>query len=153
MFNFKFALLPLLILSIGLSGCTKLNKDVSKTLSIVIEPAFKEQVLDAVKYATSNNNSLEFEIKILSPDPDKRSAEIQKLRTQIMSGKGPDLYLVNCSTDGAAQMNEPLFENPYKAMQSGVFASLDKYMKKDSYWQKENYNPSFLLPGQYQERQ
>ena len=50
-------------------------------------------------------------------------------------------------------MNEPLFENPYKAMQSGVFASLDKYMKKDSYWQKENYNPSFLLPGQYQERQ
>ena len=153
MFNFKFYLLPLLILSIGLSGCTKLNKDVSKTLSIVIEPAFKEQVLDAVKYATSKNNSLEFEIKILSPDPDKRSAEIQKLRTQIMSGKGPDLYLVNCSTDGAAQMNEPLFENPYKAMQSGVFASLDKYMKKDSYWQKENYNPSFLLPGQYQERQ
>lgn len=153
MFNFKFALLPLLILSIGLSGCTKLNKDVSKTLSIVIEPAFKEQVLDAVKYATSKNNSLEFEIKILSPDPDKRSAEIQKLRTQIMSGKGPDLYLVNCSTDGAAQMNEPLFENPYKAMQSGVFASLDKYMKKDSYWQKKNYNPSFLLPGQYQERQ
>ena len=123
MFNFKFYLLPLLILSIGLSGCTKLNKDVSKTLSIVIEPAFKEQVLDAVKYATSKNNSLEFEIKILSPDPDKRSAEIQKLRTQIMSGKGPDLYLVNCSTDG------------------------------DSYWQKENYNPSFLLPGQYQERQ
>ena len=112
MFNFKFYLLPLLILSIGLSGCTKLNKDVSKTLSIVIEPAFKEQVLDAVKYATSKNNSLEFEIKILSPDPDKRSAEIQKLRTQIMSGKGPDLYLVNCSTDGAAQMNEPLFENP-----------------------------------------
>ena len=110
MFNFKFYLLPLLILSIGLSGCTKLNKDVSKTLSIVIEPAFKEQVLDAVKYATSKNNSLEFEIKILSPDPDKRSAEIQKLRTQIMSGKGPDLYLVNCSTDGAAQMNEPLFE-------------------------------------------
>lgn len=153
MFNFKFALLSLLILSIGLSGCTKLNKDVSKTLSIVIEPAFKEQVIDAVKYATSKNNSLEFEIKILSPDPDKRSAEIQKLRTQIMSGKGPDLYLVNCSTDGAAQMNEPLFENPYKAMQSGVFASLDKYMKKDSYWQKENYNPSFLLPGQYQERQ
>ena len=48
-----------------------------------------------------------------------------------MSGKGPDLYLVNCSTDGAAQMNEPLFENPYKAMQSGVFASLDKYMKKE----------------------
>ena len=41
MFNFKFYLLPLLILSIGLSGCTKLNKDVSKTLSIVIEPAFK----------------------------------------------------------------------------------------------------------------
>lgn len=74
MFNFKFYLLPLLILSIGLSGCTKLNKDVSKTLSIVIEPAFKEQVLDAVKYATSKNNSLEFEIKILSPDPDKRSA-------------------------------------------------------------------------------
>ena len=64
MFNFKFYLLPLLILSIGLSGCTKLNKDVSKTLSIVIEPAFKEQVLDAVKYATSKNNSLEFEIKI-----------------------------------------------------------------------------------------
>lgn len=61
MFNFKFALLPLLILSIGLSGCTKLNKDVSKTLSIVIEPAFKEQVLDAVKYATSKNNSLEFQ--------------------------------------------------------------------------------------------
>ena len=30
MFNFKFYLLPLLILSIGLSGCTKLNKDRSE---------------------------------------------------------------------------------------------------------------------------
>ena len=83
MFNFKFALLPLLILSIGLSGCTKLNKDVSKTLSIVIEPAFKEQVLDAVKYATSKNNSLEFEIKILSPDPDNRSC-LEKVLTYIL---------------------------------------------------------------------
>ena len=80
MFNFKFALLPLLILSIGLSGCTKLNKDVSKTLSIVIEPAFKEQVLDAVKYATSKNNSLEFEIKILSPDLIK---DLQKFRNSV----------------------------------------------------------------------
>ena len=75
MFNFKFYLLPLLILSIGLSGCTKLNKDVSKTLSIVIEPAFKEQVLDAVKYATSKNN-LKYYLLILIKD-------LQKFRNSV----------------------------------------------------------------------
>ena len=75
MFNFKFALLPLLILSIGLSGCTKLNKDVSKTLSIVIEPAFKEQVLDAVKYATSNLK-LKYYLLILIKD-------LQKFRNSV----------------------------------------------------------------------
>ena len=38
MFNFKFALLPLLILSIGLSGCTKLNTEKnSRELSRKIE--------------------------------------------------------------------------------------------------------------------
>ncbi len=80
MFNFKFALLPLLILSIGLSGCTKLNKDVSKTLSIVIEPAFKEQVLDAVKYATSKitlwNLKLKYYLLILIKD-------LQKFRNSV----------------------------------------------------------------------
>ena len=47
MFNFKFYLLPLLILSIGLSGCTKLNKDVSKTLSIVIGRVKKRKFFHA----------------------------------------------------------------------------------------------------------
>ena len=49
--------------------------------------------------------------------------------------------------------NAALFTNPYKTMQSGVLASLDKYMKEDSYWEDSTYKKELLEAGQYEKRQ
>ena len=146
MFNFKFYLLPLLILSIGLSGCTKLNKDVSKTLSIVIEPAFKEQVLDAVKYATSKitlwNLKLKYYLLILIKDLQKfrnsvhRSC-LEKVLTYILLTVPPmelrrwtNLFL-------------KILIRQCKVVYSPHWINI---WKKILIGKKENYNPSFLLP-------
>ena len=95
---------------------------------------------------------IEIKVKVLPSKEDGRDSEIQKLQTQIMAGKGADVYLLDTSPD-AAEMKTELFANPYQTMQGGVLAPLDKYMETDSYWEDTTYNEKILNAGQYDGKQ
>ena len=87
-------------------------------------------------------------IQRLPDKQEEREIEIQKMRTEIMAGKGPDVYLL----DGKQENGEeflPLLENPYQTMQSGALAPLDELMEKDSYWKDDTYSDVILKAGQY----
>lgn len=53
----------------------------------------------------------------------------ERIKTQLMSGKGPDLLLLN--SYGA--------DDVYKIMKAGVFAPLDEYMTEENGWQEKEY--------------
>lgn len=60
----------------------------------------------------------------------EREAALQRLRTEIMSGDGPDLFILHTSIsvpDGSTK--NALFKFPEKNMESGLFLPLDAYME------------------------
>ncbi len=65
-------------------------------------------------------------------DVPKRQTALMRLRTEIMAGEGPDVFIVQTATDF---MNEPNIENgaifnyPEKSMEVGLFLPLDGYME------------------------
>lgn len=149
--NIKLCFFLLFIMFL-LGGCSE-SSGAEKELEVLIEPQFRDQVKEAAKYMKEQTPQVSITIRELPADGEERELEIERLRTQIMAGKGPDVYLINSASDGATQMEAPLFSNPYKTMQSGALASLDRYMESDSYWEEGSYREEFLLPGKYQGQQ
>ena len=63
----------------------------------------------------------------------ERETALDRMRTEIMSGGGPDLFLINCAgAYNSAPNGEALFKMPEKAMALGLFLPLDEYMENNS---------------------
>lgn len=144
------------ILLMSMTGCedsAKSNEESENTLTVITEASFQDNVNAAVKYMKEELPDTRFRIQVLPINQEERDTEIQKLRTQIMAGSGPDVYLINNFILETPEFLTPLFENPYKTMQGGVLASLDSYMEKDAYWNEGNYKKEFLAAGQSEGKQ
>lgn len=79
--------------------------------------------------------NLKFE-RVDFTDPQGFSAYYDKLATEVMSGRGPDVFWISSS-----------FDIP-KMMQAGVFADMKFYFESDSDFHKEEYNNEILYGGQ-----
>lgn len=145
--------LIMLMLVPSLDGCRK--KDKFLQLRVITLSAYQEQVTEAAQYFMEKHEGSRISVETLSDVKETRSSEIQKLKTETMSGKGPDVFILEGEDPGYAEESRPetLFSNIGKTMESGVFASLDSYMMKDSYWKKSTYKKEFLSAGQYDGRQ
>ena len=144
-----------IFLSLMACGCQNQKKPEKFTLSILTEQEFESQIKIARNFLAEQSPNMDIEIKTLSTNPSTREIEIQKLITQIMAGKGYDIYLLNnLRYDNAGPIDMmPLIKNPYKAVESGLFTPLDNYMKQDDYWDKSSYNSAFLEAGKYDYKQ
>ncbi|MBP3704706.1 MAG: hypothetical protein J6I98_04140, partial [Clostridia bacterium] len=66
-------------------------------------------------------------------------------RTEIMSGDGPDLYIVNCRK--GLNNREPLFPVPEKAMTGGLFLSLDDYIDNAQFMEWDKHTKAIMDAG------
>ncbi len=71
-----------------------------------------------------------------------RESMLDRVRVELMSGGGPDVFIVNCGGMSlyAMQDSKPLFPFPEKAMDSGLFLPLDEYMENNTQfaeWDKQ----------------
>lgn len=140
------------ILLTGVGGCNKIEEKKEKAITVIVEPSIQKEVKSVADYMMKTED-IQININVLPSQKDRRDSEIQKLQTQIMSGKGADVYLLDTSPD-ASDMKTELFANPYQIMQSGALAPLDAYMETDSYWDKNTtYNMKILTAGQIKEKQ
>lgn len=135
------------------AGCSKSDRRGEKHLKVLTELQYREKMEDAVSYTRQKDPKITIEVEYISSDEENRETELQKLRTQIMAGKGPDVYILDNMAYATSDKAMPLFENPYKTMQSGALASLNRYMEKDSYWEESTYQKEFLNAGQYNGKQ
>ncbi|OUN68704.1 hypothetical protein B5G11_12155 [Drancourtella sp. An57] len=148
------AVLCICTLTAGLWGCgTEEKSEEEKILRVVADGRLYKKAEAAAGFTEGTNSEIEVRIQRLPDEKETRENEIQKLRTEIMAGKGPDLFLLECIPENAEIEGGFLIDNPYKTMQSGALASLDTFMEKDSYWEDGNYNKTFLKAGQYDGRQ
>ena len=143
------AVLSVCVLTAGLCSCgTEEKSEEEKILRVVTDERLYTEVESAADFLEGVEGEIEVRIQRLPDDKEEREIEIQKMRTEIMAGKGPDVYLL----DGKQENGEeflPLLENPYQTMQSGALAPLDELMEKDSYWKDDTYSDVILKAGQY----
>ena len=117
-----------------------------------------KQVAEAFEKVHEN---ITVKLEILPTDTEEREIYLQKLRTQIMAGKGPDVYLLptasvlKTDTEGRGSQQrisieyevEPLFPDVVQAMYNGVFADISTYYDADTELKTEQLNGDIMAAG------
>lgn len=109
----------------------------------VLQKAFEE-----------SHPGVKINLDILPTGEQERSAYLQKLRTQIMQGRGPDGFLLPTDTmllvGDAGKVTpvyiEPLFQDVALAMESGLFRDISRYYDADEALGKESLN-TYVMDG------
>lgn len=94
-------------------------------------------------------------LEILPTEEDERETYLHQLRTQIMAGEGPDVYLLptggTLSTGTPQSLKEiqvePLFPDVRQSMRSGIFSDLRKYYDGDTELNTEALHPDIMEAG------
>lgn len=148
-------IIPILCFATILSGCSEKKEEDSKIkqLNVLTEYSFEENVKSAETNMEMEDDSVKVSVQYLPQNEKERKTEIQKLRTQIMAGESPDVFLLDGISETLTEVKTPLLENPYQTMGSGALAPLDDFMDKDSYWRNSTYKEEFLKAGQYNGKQ
>lgn len=133
-----------------MSGCGASGQK-EKVLTVCTENEFADMAESLADYYRLQNPEVKFKVVTLSMDEERREAEIKKLRTAIMTGAGPDVFVL--STDGPPNTEvplEPLFENTAKVMKAGVLLKLNDYMEADEAFHREDYVEAVLETGTFE---
>lgn len=87
-----------------------------------------------------------------------RSNVVTRIKTEIMAGKGPDLFLCGQDTYGISGITyggskDPFFTFPEKAMENRLFLPLDDYINKARYMEWDKLLPVVMEAGRNEEGQ
>ena len=150
-------LMVMVLLIFTVSGCGeasegKISLKRNKTLTVCFDPTSEIAVdyLYDFTYTFKQVTGIEnIEFEILPSTDVERETMIQRIRTEIMSGAGPDVFLVQCGSADYA-----LFPYPEKVMENGMFLPLDDYMEnKTEYTDWDKQQPVVLAAGRNEEGQ
>lgn len=78
-----------------------------------------------------------------------RDNELSRIRTEIMAGEGPDVFIVACYNDG----ENPLFKYPDQIMARHTFLPLDDYIKDAQFMEWDKLTPIIMETGKTEEGQ
>lgn len=146
---------------LGCIGCKEKNveeKENQNTLKICTQTIYVDNMKKLIETWEHFNKGLKAELIVIPKDPDEAEIKISEIRTEMLAGGGPDVFLMNdrrCF--GISTWEEEgmpmLFQNPEKAMYSGTFLPLDSYIKNAKYFNQEHYNPVIMEAGKTEEGQ
>ncbi len=87
--------------------------------------------------------------------PTERDAAATRIRTEIMAGKGPDLFLCAHPLYGwtAGPDNAPFFHFPEQAMKNRVFLPLNDYIENAEYMDWDQLLPQVMEAGRHGDEQ
>lgn len=118
----------------------------ANTLWVITEQSTSDginyQAEQAAEAFESEHQNVTIRIEILPTDEEERDIYLQQLRTQIMAGNGPDVYLLPTGSDliiDSPDSNyttvttvDPLFHDIEQTMRLGIFADLHSYFEADT---------------------
>ena len=128
--------------------CVDLEKGVQ--FSKMAEPAVKgflETVADL-------GGPEDVEVEYIPAPGEERQNVLQRLRSEIMAGEGPDVFILMSGHDNPnVGEDDPLFLLPEKAMESGRFLPLDPYLENAKFMEWEKLTPVVMEAGKTEEGQ
>lgn len=142
-------LLSALICIAVFSGCT----DKSEPLRVLVDAdgadwevnsckGIMEEFLKSVEAMGGPSN---VELEVLPALGDAREAAIDRIRTEIMSGSGPDVFIVRSDVGG--NLRELLFPIAEKALENGFFLPLDDYIEKAQFMEWDKHTKAIMDAG------
>lgn len=155
-------LLGLWILSLCLLlGCAAQEAAAEeKTLWVVTEQSMSDgmryQANEIAKAFMDAHPDMTVQLDILPVDADQRELYLYQLRTEILSGGGPDVYLLPTGSTLYRDVNygrvmeyeiEPLFPDVQLAMVNGLFTDVSAYYDQDSALHTEALNAAVMDAG------
>jgi hypothetical protein len=110
-----------------------------------------QSVIDAWEYL---NDGVTAELVVIPSDSAEAEVMLTQLRTEIMAGGGPDVYILQCQDPAWwGEGHDVLFSDPEKMMYSDLFLPLDDYMERAQYMDTDVLNPTILNAGKTEEGQ
>lgn len=86
-------------------------------------------------------------IEVIPGDGSERDAAIDRIRTEIAAGGGPDLFIVNSGS------TNPLFRFPHTIMKQNYLLPLDEYIQDAKYMEWDQLNQTVMGVGTYDGKQ
>lgn len=140
--RFRYYLTGIIVLIILCStgACKSNNKTKTETISICTEERMKLIVEDVMKYFNDTRETpINFEVTYIPENETERAGVCKRLRTELMTGKGADIYILSESQrNGGISVDEDtlLLPDANKTLYSGVFLDISKYTAKDESFPK-----------------
>lgn len=106
-----------------------------------------------LKYFGGLPEGMEAELEILPVEEADLDARLTRIKTEILAGGGPDVFLLSCDYALWNGRVEKLFPNPEKAMYSGFFLPLDDYIENARFLEWEKLTPAIMGAGRAEEGQ
>lgn len=159
---YSFVTLCILIMLSG--GCSN-SEEEAFVLRVVTEQSTSDgmnyQAKQAAESFEAEHENWVVQIEVIPTDPSEREIYLQQLRTQIMSGDGPDIYLLptgsSLTSDSPTEHSqenllteiavEPLFSDVTQTMKNGVFADISSYYDADMNLNTATLNPDIMDAG------
>ena len=122
-------------------------------LSVLVDlpSAGSGSVDDFFSYVPGNGKSFLIITETLPPEGQERSAALTRIRTEILAGKGPDVFICTCWVPVFGE--EGLFKFPNQAMENRIFLPLDDYISGAKYMEWDRLLPVVMEAGKGQEGQ
>ena len=153
------SLAVVLLMALCLGGCTRQITSENPVLWVLTEESHSDgmnyQAQMAVEAFAERHPEVTVNLEILPLDDEPRQIRLKRLRTQIMSGKGPDVYLLPTGNQVILRLYcnpkyipiSPLFPDVNHVMEQGVFFDLSALYDADTALNTEALKPEIMEAG------
>ena len=115
-------------------------KEENNSVTICTEEALSYVVDDMIQYFNDTRETpVDFQVTYIPMDETQRAGVCKRLRTELMTGKGADIYIISeYKRNGGISVDEEtlLLPDANKTLDSGVFKDVSEYTEDDESFQK-----------------
>ena len=114
-----------------------------------------KKILDEfLKTVAEKGGPTDIEVELLPQENgSERQSELNRIRVEIMSGAGPDIFLTGCIRPDTDAGRQALFQFPDQAMRRGLFLNLDSYIETARFMEWGKFTPAVMDAGKTQDGQ
>ena len=145
-------------LTVSLFGCHSTEPEVedSKVLRVIMEGnAYADtnglvwQIVDCMNRFEAEHEGYTVVVEEIPADASGRAEMLQRIRTELMAGKGPDVLLLQNAYSDLDKLNprEPFLDDMQLAMQNGLFYDISEFYDADTELKTEELQPVIMEAG------
>lgn len=151
-----------ILLSLCLSGCENDGKErdggVKEITELTVCMDSSSELVDWANFFSDlqracRGRNLPVKLKAVTfpESAAERESKISAVQTEIMAGKGPDLFFVSCYDPLLYPPQQQLFMEPERVMQAGVFLRLDELLEQSRTLDLSQCNETVMEAGRREE--